>query len=99
MRAGLRPAPYQAPSDYSFTGTVVISSRLPALKSSRASLTFPDAPVKIFTPASSRIFAAFLPMYPVRTTWIFSPATKFPVAVPLDTQGAWELVLSTALIC
>jgi hypothetical protein len=64
----------------------IFSSRLPFLKASRADCTGPDAPRKILTPAPFNAAVAFRPICPVITQSTFSPATRFPVAVPRVTQ-------------
>jgi hypothetical protein len=51
-----------------------------------ADFTGPEAPRKILTPASFKAAVALRPICPVMTQSTFSPATRFPVAVPRVIQ-------------
>ena len=71
---------------FSFERDQSFSSNLPFLKDSRADFTGPEAPRKILTPTPLSKAVAFRPMCPVMTQSTFSPATRFPVAVPRVIQ-------------
>jgi hypothetical protein len=64
----------------------MFSSNWPFLKDSRAEWTDPEAPRKILTPALFKAAVALRPICPVMTQSAFSPATRFPVAVPRVIQ-------------